>query len=161
MLYLMGRYDPAKHGQPLVCPECKAENAPANTDKYTERCHECGFSFETPVSIGDEVTVEITDIHESGRGVGRLDSGFIVLVSGALPTSDDTTVREVDVEVTRVRDNYAESDTVLDSRTVDATQDDEDETEAETDDDSPSEETDEEDEDPRLGSRRDFWGNRS
>lgn len=151
------RYDPAKHDRPLVCPKCTAQNAPANADNYSEQCHDCGFSFETPVNNGDEVTVEITDMHESGRGVGRHETGFIVLVDGVLPTNNDDKVCEVDVKIKRVRDNYAESGEVLDKRVVDVT--DEDEEDAEEDDDVQSEQTEDNSSDyPQLGRRDNHWG---
>mgnify|MGYP006298107989 FL=1 len=38
-----------------------------------------------PVKPKEEVVVDVTDIHESGAGVGRTDDGFIVLVDGLLP----------------------------------------------------------------------------
>lgn len=40
---------------------------------------------QQPVQPGEEIVVEVDDIHESGAGVGRTDDGFIVLVDGLLP----------------------------------------------------------------------------
>jgi len=37
---------------------------------------------QQPVKPGEEVVVEVDDIHESGAGVGRTDDGFIVMVDG-------------------------------------------------------------------------------
>jgi predicted RNA-binding protein with TRAM domain len=54
-----------------------------------------------PVKAGEEVEIEVTDIHESGAGVGRTDDGFIVLVDGLLPDC-----RAV-VRIDRVKSNHA------------------------------------------------------
>ncbi|MEF8840814.1 MAG: TRAM domain-containing protein [Haloarculaceae archaeon] len=59
-----------------------------------------------PVKPGEEVVVEVTDIHESGAGVGRTEDGFIILVDGILP---DARAR---VRVTRVRSNHATGEEV-------------------------------------------------
>jgi predicted RNA-binding protein with TRAM domain len=59
-----------------------------------------------PVKPGEEVVVEVTDIHESGAGVGRTEDGFIILVDGILP---DARAR---VKVTRVRSNHATAEEV-------------------------------------------------
>lgn len=147
---MSGRYNPASHGGPLACPDCGAKNAPADSEEYDGVCFDCGFNFETPVSTGDEITVKITDIHESGRGVGRLESGFIVLVSGSLPTSKPGKVKQVDVRITKVTNTYAEVDSVKESRLVDEEQDD---TEDATD-----ETRGRSDRGPSLGNREDFWG---
>jgi len=97
-----------------------------------------------PVTIGEEVVVDIEDIHESGAGVGRTDDGFIVLVDGVLP---DARAR---VKITNVHSNHAKArelerlpmDTDPEQESVDA--------ENETDDNV--------DEEQRLGSRDNFWG---
>jgi 23S rRNA (uracil1939-C5)-methyltransferase len=54
-----------------------------------------------PVSVGDEIRLEITDLAFGGRGVARA-SGFVVFVAGALPGE------LVRVRVRRVRPGYAE-----------------------------------------------------
>lgn len=54
-----------------------------------------------PVKRGEEIVVEITDIHESGAGVGRTDDGFIVLVDGILPEA------RARVRITTVHSNHA------------------------------------------------------
>lgn len=162
---MSGRYNPGSHSRPLVCPDCSEQNAPPDSDEYTEECFECGHNFETPVSAGDEVTVSVTDIHESGRGVGHLESGFIVLVSGALPTSTDGEIKEVDVVLNRVTDSYAEAQEVLDERVVEeeeAEDTDEESQDSDESDDDDDVKTDEETErgishEP-LGSREDHWG---
>ncbi len=59
---------------------------------------------QQPVKPGEEVVVDVTDIHRSGSGVGRTDDGFIVLVDGVLP---DARAR---VKITKVRSNHAIAD---------------------------------------------------
>ena len=101
-----------------------------------------------PVKSGEEVVIEVEDIHESGAGVGRTDDGFIIMVDGVLPPA------RARVEVTKVRSNHARAEEL--ERLPDE----------EADDDAPDEEADADDEkagaesedDPRLGSRDNFWG---
>jgi predicted RNA-binding protein with TRAM domain len=59
-----------------------------------------------PVQPGEEVIVEIDDIHESGSGVGRTEEGFIVLVDGILPDA------RAKVKITNVKGNHALADPV-------------------------------------------------
>ncbi|MFC7155805.1 TRAM domain-containing protein [Halomarina halobia] len=59
---------------------------------------------QQPVQPGEEVVVDVTDIHRSGAGVGRTEDGFIVLVDGVLP---DARAR---VKITKVRSNHAIAD---------------------------------------------------
>ncbi len=111
-----------------------------------------------PVKLGEEMVVEVTDIHESGAGVGRTDDGFIVLVDGILPDA------RAKVRITKVRSNHARAEEVERLAWDPDGEDDEgaDESEASDDD----EETDEESTDgqegrasrERLGSRENFWG---
>lgn len=54
-----------------------------------------------PVKQGEEVIVDVTDIHESGAGVGRTEDGFIVMVDGILPDA------RAKVRITKVRSNHA------------------------------------------------------
>lgn len=107
-----------------------------------------------PVKRGEEIVVEVTDIHESGAGVGRTDDGFIVLVDGILP---DARAR---VKITTVHSNHARGEEL---ERLPMSEDDEDggtakgaATEEE------KEEETEEEEQPlgrqRLGSRDNFWG---
>ena len=98
-----------------------------------------------PVKRGEEVVVEVDDIHESGAGVGRTEDGFIVMVDGMLPPA------RARVEITKVRSNHARAKELerLES------EDDDVETEDDADDHEP---TDGEEDDPRLGSRDNFWG---
>jgi len=98
-----------------------------------------------PVKAGEEVVIEVEDIHESGAGVGRTDDGFIIMVDGVLPPARSR------VEVTKVRSNHARAEELERLPDDDAATD---EDEAEGDED----ETTTEDDDPRLGSRDNFWG---
>ena len=101
-----------------------------------------------PVKSGEEVVIEVEDIHESGAGVGRTDDGFIIMVDGVLPPA------RARVEVTKVRSNHARAEEL--ERLPDEADDEADiDEEAEAD----GEEADAESEDdPRLGSRDNFWG---
>ena len=107
-----------------------------------------------PVKVGEELVVEVTDIHESGAGVGRTDDGFIVLVDGILPDA------RAKVRIKRVKSNHALGEEV--ERLP--WDDDEDE---ETDGDADATEADDTDEKQQssgpkrpeaLGSRDNFWG---
>jgi predicted RNA-binding protein with TRAM domain len=59
-----------------------------------------------PVKPGEELVVEIEDIHESGAGVGRTEDGFIVLVDGVLPPARSK------VRIDRVKRNHARANEV-------------------------------------------------
>ena len=61
---------------------------------------------QQPVKPGEEIVVEVTDIHESGAGVGRTEDGFIVMIDGILP---DARAR---VRITRVMSNHARAEEV-------------------------------------------------
>lgn len=109
-----------------------------------------------PVVPGEEVVIEVTDLHESGAGVGHhADSGFVIMVDGVLPDA------WVTAEISSVKSNYARADLVekLDGKPdgIDDDEEDADDAEAESD-----EETDgkpkREERQPRLGSRENFWG---
>jgi predicted RNA-binding protein with TRAM domain len=95
-----------------------------------------------PVKPGQEVTIDVEDIHESGAGVGRTEDGFIVMVDGVLPPA------RARVEITKVRSNHARAEEL-----ERLPMEDEEETDAEDD-----EEEDEDDKPPELGSRDNFWG---
>ncbi|APX95114.1 TRAM domain-containing protein [Natronorubrum daqingense] len=110
-----------------------------------------------PVKQGQEVVIDVVDMHESGAGVGRTDDGFIVMVDGVLPEA------RARVEITRVHSNHARAEELellpMDGEeSADGDGDDgegaaadgeEDESE-----DAVSRATDRE----RLGSRENFWG---
>ena len=99
-----------------------------------------------PVKPGEEVVIEVEDIHESGAGVGRTDDGFIIMVDGVLPPS------RARVEVTKVRSNHARAEEIERlSDEGDAEEDDTEEADVER-------AENEEEDDPRLGSRDNFWG---
>lgn len=115
---------------------------------------------QQPVQPGEEVVVEVDDIHESGAGVGRTDDGFIVLVDGLLPParaevrihrvkSSHATAQDVVERLPEDPDEDAEADDALDED-VEAVDDDEDEDEGNRRRDRPDRE--------RLGSRENFWG---
>jgi predicted RNA-binding protein with TRAM domain len=127
-----------------------------------------------PVTPGEEVVVEVTDIHESGAGVGRTEDGFIVMVDGVLPEA------RAKVKIIQVRSNHAtaeelerlplEAEEEEDSEADDGTggdadtSDDTDASDAEADTDAEAGDEDEEERPrrarrERLGSRDNFWGN--
>ncbi|PSQ17220.1 deoxyribonuclease [Halobacteriales archaeon QS_8_69_26] len=100
-----------------------------------------------PVKPGEEIVVDVTDIHESGAGVGRTEEGFIVLVDGVLPDA------RAKVEVRQVHSNHARADPI--DRLPMEPDEEDDEAEAKEGGE-PDEEDDERDE--ALGSRENFWG---
>jgi predicted RNA-binding protein with TRAM domain len=100
-----------------------------------------------PVKPGEEVVVDVEDIHESGAGVGRTEDGFIIMVDGVLPPA------RARVKVTKVRSNHARAEEL---ERLELEEDEEtDETEAEE---SEDESAETEDDEPQLGSRDNFWG---
>ncbi len=101
-----------------------------------------------PVKPGEEIVVEVEDIHESGAGVGRTDDGFIVMVDGVLPPA------RARVEITNVRSNHARAEE-LERLPKEGEDEDVVEEASET-----PERADTQDEDgtPQLGSRDNFWG---
>jgi predicted RNA-binding protein with TRAM domain len=112
---------------------------------------------QQPVKAGEEVVVEVTDIHESGAGVGRTDDGFIIMVDGVLPEA------RARVRITKVRSNHARAEEI-ERLPMDADSDaDGNESAAVPDgeNDGGADEGKTEDADdnrPRLGSRDNFWG---
>ena len=104
-----------------------------------------------PVKPGEEVVVDVDDIHESGAGVGRTDDGFIVLVDGLLPEA-----RAV-VKIHRVKSNHATAQEVIEHLPMDEDgEDGEDGDRAGAEDDERGSRRGSDRE--RLGSREDFWG---
>jgi predicted RNA-binding protein with TRAM domain len=109
-----------------------------------------------PIQPGEEIVVEVEDIHESGAGVGRTEDGFIVMVDGVLPPA------RAKVKVTKVRSNHARAEE------LERLPDDPDEEDAESDgevdveegegDEDEEDQVDEDDDRPHLGSRDNFWG---
>ncbi|UIP00173.1 TRAM domain-containing protein [Halobaculum sp. CBA1158] len=107
---------------------------------------------QQPVKPGEEVVVEVDDIHESGAGVGRTDDGFIVMVDGLLPPA-----RAV-VRIDRVKQSHAKA-----KRVVERLPDDPDGEDGENGEDADGEGHERDDETEakrgeRLGSRDNFWG---
>jgi len=101
-----------------------------------------------PVKPGEEVVVDVEDIHESGAGVGRTEDGFIIMVDGVLPPA------RARVKVIRVHSNHARAEELERLEREEADQPEADGPDGADDD----AEADEEDEGPRLGSRDNFWG---
>lgn len=104
---------------------------------------------QQPVKVGEEVIVEIEDIHESGAGVGHTDDGFVVFVDGLLPPT------RARVEITNVKSNHA--------RAAELERLPPQEPEEDTDEDEPQSDVASEGSRggqarPELGSREDFWG---
>ena len=100
-----------------------------------------------PVKPGEEVVVDVDDIHESGAGVGRTDDGFIVLVDGLLPEA------RAKVKIHRVKSNHATAQEVVERLPME----DDEQGEGETETDEPNRGR-RDDGRERLGSREDFWG---
>ena len=114
---------------------------------------------QQPVQPGEEVVVEVDDIHESGAGVGRTDDGFIVLVDGLLPPA------RAKVRIHRVKSSHATAQDVVERLPEDPDEEgdesDDAETGAEGDDAEADDEGDRRRDRPdreRLGSRENFWG---
>ena len=112
---------------------------------------------QQPVQPGEEVVVEVDDIHESGAGVGRTDDGFIVLVDGLLPEA------RARVRIDRVKANHATAKEVVehlpmvDEETDEADEADEARDRSPDDGDDRADRGDDEERE-RLGSRENFWG---
>ncbi len=102
-----------------------------------------------PVKAGEEVVVDVEDIHESGAGVGRTEDGFIVMVDGVLPEA------RARVEITQVHNNHARAEE-LERLPMDP--DDAAEDEPADGDGDAGEGEDEKPPRERLGSRENFWG---
>jgi predicted RNA-binding protein with TRAM domain len=108
-----------------------------------------------PVKVGEEVVVDVTDIHESGAGVGHTDDGFVVFVDGILP---DARAR---VKITKVKSNHARAEEVerLPMEDEDDAADGDDGEAVEADgDEEEAEERSRPRRPPQLGSRDNFWG---
>ena len=118
---------------------------------------------QQPIKPGEEVVVDVTDMHESGAGVGRTDDGFIVFVDGLLPEA------RAKVRIDRVLSNHAKANEIVERLPLEddeSTADDVDER-ADVDVDSDAGDEDDDDEESsgrrgpdrdRLGSRENFWG---
>ena len=108
---------------------------------------------QQPVKLGEEVVVDVEDIHESGAGVGRTEDGFIVMVDGVLPEA------RAKVKITEVRSNHARADEIERLPMEDDTETDDAEETGDTDEE-PDEQSERERalDRERLGSRENFWG---
>ena len=112
---------------------------------------------QQPVKPGQEVVVEVDDIHESGAGVGSTEDGFIIFVDGLLPPA------RAKVRIDRVKGSHARAKKIVERLPV---EDEEEEEEADSDaseaddgdDDADDESTGRGRDRDRLGSREDFWG---
>jgi len=118
---------------------------------------------QQPIKPGEEVIVDVSDMHESGAGVGRTDDGFIVFVDGLLPEA------RAKVRIDRVLSNHAKANEIVERLPLedeDGNEIDPDEAEAESDDEDGDAEDEEESGPSRsrgadrenLGSRENFWG---
>ena len=113
---------------------------------------------QQPVKVGEEVIVEVVDIHESGAGVGHTEDGFVVFVDGLLPPT------RARVKITNVKSNHARAEELERlPMEEDEAEDDTDAAEAEADaeaddDDEAEDDTKSKEARPHLGSRDNFWG---
>jgi predicted RNA-binding protein with TRAM domain len=124
-----------------------------------EWCNHYGQPIEdlktAPVVPGEEVVVDVTDLHESGSGIGHTEDGFVVMVDGVLPEA------RVRARIDTVKSNYARAEEL---ERLPPADDEEDEEEADADAGGEDEENGEDEagdgasDDPRLGSRDNFWG---
>ncbi|OLZ39610.1 deoxyribonuclease [Natrinema saccharevitans] len=152
------------------CPEFSERISGMGCQHYGDRggkewCNHYNQPIEDlktqPVKSGQEVVIDVVDMHESGAGVGRTEDGFIVMVDGVLPEA------RARVEITRVHSNHARAEEL---ELLPMEPDDEEE-EAKTDADdgaadvddgaADADEGDDADDGPereRLGSRDNFWG---
>ncbi|ELY48500.1 TRAM domain-containing protein [Natronorubrum bangense] len=107
-----------------------------------------------PVKSGEEVIIDVVDMHESGAGVGRTEDGFIVMVDGVLPEA------RARVEITRVHSNHARAKELelLPMDPDDEADSDETDSADEEGSDTDADESDEKTRRERLGSRDNFWG---
>ncbi|MFW5977927.1 MAG: TRAM domain-containing protein [Halohasta sp.] len=112
---------------------------------------------QQPIKPGEEVVVDVTDMHESGAGVGRTDDGFIVFVDGLLPEA------RAKVRIDRVLSNHARANEIVERLPLEDEADDADGDDGTADvEGATSEEGSEPDrrepERENLGSRENFWG---
>ncbi|MFT4890974.1 MAG: putative RNA-binding protein with TRAM domain [Halobacteriales archaeon] len=111
-----------------------------------------------PVKAGEQLVVDVTDMHESGAGVARTEDGFILLVNGVVPEARSK------VEVTEVHSNHARARELERLPAVEDEEEDDSGEEGPDGDDSRAAEADagpegdDEDDRQRLGSRDNFWG---
>ncbi|OVE85072.1 TRAM domain-containing protein [Natronolimnobius baerhuensis] len=113
-----------------------------------------------PVKSGEEIVVDVVDMHESGAGVGRTEDGFIVMVDGVLPEA------RARVKIERVHSNHARAE-MLEKVPMDEDLDEGEDGDDDTDDDGDNASAEDSDDETgrssatdreRLGSRDNFWG---
>jgi len=111
---------------------------------------------QQPIKPGEEVVVDVTDMHESGAGVGRTDDGFIVFVDGLLPEA------RAKVRIDRVLSNHAKANEIVERLPLEDEVDGDggdDTADADDADSSDGSETGRRGADrENLGSRENFWG---
>ena len=117
---------------------------------------------QQPVQPGEQVVVEVDDIHESGAGVGRTDDGFIVLVDGLLPPA------RAEVRIHRVKSSHATAQDVVERLPDDPDEEgeggdadpdpDDGDGDGDADDEGESDRRRDRPDRERLGSRESFWG---
>jgi predicted RNA-binding protein with TRAM domain len=109
-----------------------------------------------PVKPGEEVIVDVTDIHESGAGVGRTEDGFIVMVDGLLPDC------RAKVRIDQVKSNHAKAKKVIEKLPMPEEEEaegvDAEAVDAEGDSDEEERKSPRRAARERLGSRDNFWG---
>jgi len=144
------------------CPEFSEQISGMGCQHYGDRggkewCNHYNQPIEDlktqPVKAGEEVIIDVVDMHESGAGVGRTEDGFIVMVDGVLPEA------RARVEITRVHSNHARAEE-LELLPMETAEDEDDEDDEPT----TADDVDDESDDgrspdrERLGSRENFWG---
>ena len=152
------------------CPEFSEQISGMGCQHYGDRggkewCNHYNQPIEDlktqPVKSGEEVVIDVVDMHESGAGVGRTEDGFIVMVDGVLPEA------RARVEITRVHSNHARAEKLEllpmepDEDETDDLDDDVTAEPVDEDDDADAEDADADYGSPkreRLGSRENFWG---
>ncbi|MDF9744865.1 TRAM domain-containing protein [Natrinema salsiterrestre] len=147
------------------CPEFSERISGMGCQHYGDRggkewCNHYGQPIEDlktqPVKSGEELVIDVVDMHESGAGVGRTEDGFIVMVDGVLPEA------RARVEITRVHSNHARAEELEvlpmdpDDEAEDADGDVDGDDAAEGTPDAPDDDGGPKRE--RLGSRDNFWG---
>jgi len=141
------------------CPSFSEQIAGMGCQHYGDRggkewCNHYNQPIEDlktqPVKPGEEVVVDVVDMHESGAGVGRTEDGFIVMVDGVLPDARSR------VEITRVHSNHARAEEI---ERLPLEPDEEAEgADGEDGDDGGDAGSDGPQRPPELGSRENFWG---
>lgn len=136
------------------CPSFSERIAGMGCQHYGDRggkewCNQYNQPIEDlktqPVKPGEEVVIDVVDMHESGAGVGRTDDGFIVMVDGVIPEA------RARVEITRVHNNHARAEEI---ETLPLEEDED----GGDDEGGAADATDGPTRPPELGSRENFWG---